>query len=530
MTSLILTILISASAFIVFFCFQLHFFRVTKKGRKRFETFFDRLDEYGITLFGSDDNVYPQLNFVGEENSRLNGLLQEINSYLYKTKGTSDYEYIRNKVERKLNVLYDQSTVYLSFPTYLGLMGTFCGVFLGILMFLLGFDSTGNISDESIKNLLIGVLVSMGTSLVGLYLTTCNQKAIGQARKKVEDEKNVFYDFIQTDVTKTANASLVTAICKLHDTVDAFEPAFSTVIDGFKEAFADCTRAFGDDFRANVNCVMSAVKVMGNNMDKINENIKLQEKLLSVFKSGSLIEGLDKYVEASSRFADITQSLNKFEEARRMMLAAAQEAIVLQNNYNESLRIPREVAVRVNQILDRIKDFEENINIVGQNINRREILGNDVIEALNNQINGISKKCKVADRYIELSDEKLEELYKTQASVISDMNQRYKIAIENHIEGFEEMIKKQTEELQNRHSKFVKAMEDKFNIQEIRQEFTYLRKLDSIEKNMVAKADVSNVGNNMYTELYDVHKDLEEVKKELSDIAANVRKKSKKWM
>ena len=58
-------------------------------------------------------------------------------------------------------------------------------------------------------------------------------------------------------------------------------------------------------------------------------------------------------------FASITKSLNKFEEARRMMLAATQEAINYQEQYNEMLTVPREVAVRINQILDRIKTFEE---------------------------------------------------------------------------------------------------------------------------------------------------------------------------
>ena len=94
--------------------------------------------------------------------SDLNELIKEINNYVVKTKGTTDFSVIQNKVERKLNMRYDQSMSLLSFPTYLGLMGTFLGVFLGITMFISGFDNAGNISDDSIKNLLSGVLVSAG--------------------------------------------------------------------------------------------------------------------------------------------------------------------------------------------------------------------------------------------------------------------------------------------------------------------------------------------------------------------------------
>lgn len=80
-------------------------------------------------------------------------------------------------------------------------------------------------------------------------------------------------------------------------------------------------KAFGDSFEQNVTAVANAVEVMGKNMDKINENISLQKQLLSTLKSDEIVKGLDKYIEASNHFVSITKSLNKFEEARRMLLA-----------------------------------------------------------------------------------------------------------------------------------------------------------------------------------------------------------------
>lgn len=524
MGSLKVTIFISGAAFIFFFCFQLKYFFDTMKYRKIFKKFFDKSGEYASHLRGDDRDPYPQIDLVGKPNSDLNSLINEINIYLEKTKGTSDYEFVRNKVERKLNMRYDQSTVHLAFPTYLGLMGTFLGVFLGILMFLAGFNGVDGITDDSIKNLLVGVLVSMSTSLVGLLLTTINNGLAGEARKKIEDDKNEFYDFIQTDVTKTASASLVSAISKLHDTVDKFEPAFSTVIEGFKEAFNECTKAFGKDFKENVDTVTNAVDVMGKNMDKINENINLQEKLLNTLKSGELIRGMEKYVEASNHFVGITQSLNKFEEARRMMLAAAQEAITLQNQYNESLKVPREVAVRVNQILDRIKDFEKNVNEAGQALTHRDILGNDVIEAIKEQIKGISKKGKVADKYLEMADGKLEDLFAAQTKVIGEMNSRYKAAIEGHVDGFEEMLKNQTAELEKRHQEFVQAIEERFNVEDVRQEFTNLRRLEVIEKNLADLAKKASVSpDDVHKEIAALQHELQGLKGELSAINKNTK-------
>lgn len=508
MASFIITLCISVVISAVFIYFQWKFFNETKMYRELFENFFKRKEPYSIYQRTVGSDTIPQLTEVGYNDSDLNNLIKEINHYIFKTKGTTDFATIQNKVERKLNMRYDQSTARLAFPTYLGLMGTFLGVFMGILMFLLGYDGAGNISDESITNLLIGVLVSMLTSLTGLFLTTINNGLAGGARKKIEEDKNEFYDFVQTEVMPSVDVSMVSAITKLHKIVNKFEPSFDRVIQRFQTTFDTCTKAFGDNFEKHVVAVSGAVEVMGKNMDKINENISLQEKLLSTLKSGELVRGMDKYIEAANHFVSITQSLNKFEEARHMMLAATQEAIVLQNSYNESLKIPKEIAVRINQILDRIKDFEKSVNEAGQALTRRDILGNDVIESIERQIKGISKKGKIADKFLEMADGKLEDLYRAQTKVLEEMNNRYKDAIEGHIKGFEAMIKAQTDELERRHQEFISAIEEKFNVESIREEFTNLQKLELIEKklseilNATVKPDV-------------VHKELQDLQKEV---------------
>jgi len=523
MGSFELTMLVSGAAFIVFFLLQIKYFNDTRKYRNIFQNFFAKGSFYSFKLKGEWNDLYPQIDLVGKPTSDLNGLISEINTYLEKTKGTSDYEFIRNKVERKLNMRYDQSTVHLAFPTYLGLMGTFLGVFLGILTFILGFDDTGSISDESIKNLLIGVLVSMSTSLCGLFFTTINNHLAGEARKKVEDDKNEFYDFIQTDITKTASASLVSAISKLHDTVDKFEPAFDTVIKRFQTTFDNCTKAFCDNFEKNVVAVAGAVDIMGKNMDKINDNIELQKKLLETLKSSEMVRGLDKYIEAANHFVSITQSLNKFEEARRLMLAAAQESITLQNQYSESLKIPREVAVRVNQILDRIKDFENGVNEAGRALVKRDILGNDVINAIQDQIKGISKKGKIADKFLEMSDGKLEDLYHEQTKVLGEMNKRYKEAIEGHIQGFEEMLQQQTKELESRHTQFIEELQAKFNIEDVRQEFSNLRRLATIEQRLETISNSNLKSEDLHKEIAAIQRDLQGLKTELTGINKNTK-------
>lgn len=474
------TIIISGIIFIVFIVFQIKYFIETRKYRNLFCNFFAKNDGYCTYNIIINGEEIMQLKQVGASGSDLNTLITEINHYVAKTRGTTDFSVIQNKVERKLNMRYDQSVAKLAFPTYLGLMGTFAGVFLGILMFIGGFDGAGDITDESIKNLLFGVLVSMSTSLIGLLLTTINNAWAGESRKRIEEDKNSFYDFVQTELMPSLDVSMVLAITKLHETVDRFEPAFNGVINRFQSTFDDCTRAFGDSFRQNVVAVSEAVKVMGINMDKINENISLQEKLISTLKSGDIIKGMDKYIEAANHFISITKSLDKFEEARRMMLAATKEAIDLQNSYSESLKIPQAIAVRINQILDRVKTFEDSVNEIGDRLENREILGNNVINLISEQIKQISKKNSIAEDYIEKADNNLRTMFIEQTKSISDLSLRYQNALSGHIESYEEIIKTQSEEIKKRHAEFIEQMQQNLNVEEIHKDFSNLRKLNEI--------------------------------------------------
>ena len=471
---------ISIVVFLIFLILQISFVIETHKFRRLFQNFFKRIEKYSTYELEENGEWISQLKEVGMKNSDLNSLIVEINHYVTKTKGTTDFSVIQNKVERKLNMRYDQSVAKLAFPTYLGLMGTFLGVFIGIAMFIIGFDGANNITDNSIKNLLVGVLVSMSTSLFGLIFTTYNNARSAESRKNIEEDKNEFYDFVQTELMPTLDVSMVLAITRLHETVDRFEPAFEKVISHFQTTFDKCTQAFGDSFESNVKAVADAVNIMGRNMDKINENINLQQQLLDTFKSHDFISGMDKYIEAANHFVGITKSLDKFEEARRMMLAAAQEAINLQNSYSDALMIPREVAVRCNQILDRIKTFEENINRIGGSLNNRQILGNDIIETIREQINQIRKKDKIALKYFEIADDKLDTLFHEQTNLIDQLNQRYTNSIIRHIDGFEQMLTEQKDELKKRHDEFLEEMKLVVNVEEVQKDFSNLKKLNEI--------------------------------------------------
>ena len=406
----IVSLIISVVIFIVATGVQLYYFIGNRKKLEVVRDFFTKRRDYEVYGEAEDSQLNP---YVAEVGSSLHSLINELNEYTKKNHGTTDFSVIQNKTDRKINVLYDNATSRIAFPTYVGLMGTFAGVFLGLLFFTIGLGSSPNgegITDETIGNLITGVLVSMSTSFIGLFLTTWTHHIAAETQKVVREDKNDFYEFIQNELMPTLGVSMVAALNKLHHTINLFEPSFNSVIDRFQATFDSCTQRFGTAFEQNVTIVSEAVRVMGENMDKINENVELQAQLLKTLRSRGVVESLDAFVRASQNFDLVTNALNRFEVARNTIKDVTVELVNTQRRYNESLEIPLNVANKLNQILSRITDFEKSISALGRSIEKTDLLGNTEIEALKQAITAIKKKQKVAVEAMEVSDGHLENI------------------------------------------------------------------------------------------------------------------------
>lgn len=220
---------------VLFAIFQLRAFVSTMRKLNRFKGYFS-----DSTLWEVEERETGYSIHVDDSSEDLSELVGEINEYLEKNEGTTDFGIIKDKVENRLEALYEDSTSKVSFPTYLGLMGTFFGVWIGLQTFKIGIEKSG-VSDEIVSALIGGVIVSMVTSLVGLVLMMIGNARAAKVLKNVEEDKNKFFDFIQVKLMPVLGTSMVSALNKLHRTINTFEPAFKGVIAEFKNAFSECT-------------------------------------------------------------------------------------------------------------------------------------------------------------------------------------------------------------------------------------------------------------------------------------------------
>ena len=487
----IISLAVSLPIALFFFIRQWRFHSATMNNLQLFSAFFNKTSEYE-TIDANEDsensrsgskNVSPKkLKNVAANGAELHALIEDINEYLESCKGTATFNIIQNKTERRITKLYDRAASKASLPTHLGLMGTFVGVFLGLGAFLLiSMNSPEGITDGAIHSLILGVLVSMSTSFFGLLMSTQAHDSISNAKNKNDDDKNEFYEYIQNKLMPSVDISLTEALGNLHQTVSDFEPSFSRVIDGFKATFRECTNAFGEDFRKSIKGMVDAVGTMSGNINKITENVDLLEDLLTRVSGAEWMRYMRQFADASDHFEKLTHSLNDFERARRMMLAAVQEAINMQKEYNESLTIPREVATQINTILQRVVRFEQNINTLGADLATTQMIGNTTIEEIKNQISAIKVKHKVAEQYIETSNNKLEMFFDSQLIELKRLEHKYEESLENLFKTYEEITTKHQEEIGRRHEIFKDAIDEKFELSEVRTELGQLKKIPSLE-------------------------------------------------
>jgi len=492
------------------------FFCMTIKKLKNFKQFFPKSGEWKADIF---DNSYQILTPNASDEAKE--LVMEVNEYLAKNEGATDFGIIKDKTERRLESLYEDATSKISYPTYFGLMGTFFGVWIGLKCFNIGVASSG-VSDEIVSELIGGVIVSMLTSFVGLILMMAGNWIASDSLKKVDADKNKFYDFLQVGLMPALGTSMVSALNKLHATIGYFEPAFRSVIGDFKDAFGECTTALRDTFGEKVQVLTNAVDAMGKNMKIINENVEKQDELLKTLRQRQTIDTLDKFTQAAGKFDAVTTSIARLDQVKEDIASSSETLVKAQTQFVDQMAIPERVFEKINAVLTRITTFEESINALGNDIAQTQLIGNTQMNLIKEQITAISKKTELAIAYQETTDEQLKETYKAHAQAIEKINSQYRAAIQKHGDDFEsamgdfkatyeKIVTECKHAVEDKRDEYIKEINKSLNIEEKDQHLAQLEKIPAIQEELDSICRAISEHTAVITKL-------DELKKELSKL------------
>ena len=471
-----------------FAAIQFRFFFSTRRELKKLSHFFP-----SKKWETSGDEEHLTLIAVPEESKNAQELVSEINDYITKTNGAVEYAVIKDKTERRIDSLYEFATSKISFPTHLGLMGTFFGVYIGLKCFNAGLgQGGGGITDQMIKELIGGIIVSMVTSLIGLVLMTISNIHASSVQKKVDAQRDEFFEFLQMSVIPTLGTNVSSSLNRLRSTIGNFEPSFRAVIEEFKTAFRDCTDMFKGTFAENAEVLTKSVAEMGSNMTLINENIKKQDQLLATLRQREMVVTLDKFVSAADSFDSVTTSIQKLEEAKERIIASTNTLAEKQESYNQSLEIPTRLLQQVNAILDRVTTFEKSINALGVNIEQTQLLGNTQINAIEEQLNALKTKHNLIYRYQDTEVEELEKIYKEQSKAVMDLSDAFKrvvaqnkddieTAMGDFKKAYDEVVRTCKTGVQQKLDEFIEALNKTLDVEDANRKLSNLDRLQALE-------------------------------------------------
>ena len=314
----------------------------------------------------------------------------------------------------------------------IGIFGTFLGIFFSLV------DFNVNKVDESIPNLLSGLKVAFGTSIVGLFLSLSFRAIVLYKPHKIKSKDEADVRDLLTKMTEVKDAisadnesSVITQLQKLRTaTVDS--------LNEIKKSFSDFAKEMSQN---NVNALIEAVqKVMEDFNAKINDQLGESFKQLNssvenlvVWQNNykthvenlneqiqTAISGITSSQESLKQISTNMESLPKTTEALKEIITTIQGQIDNLNNQLEAFAIMKEKAV------DAVPTIEKNLNDMTESLSKsvssienmsseiRDSVKQSIKEtndALINQIKGLDEQMqKEVTRVIEIMGTKLASL------------------------------------------------------------------------------------------------------------------------
>lgn len=256
-------------------------------------------------------------------------VLDETNAYLCKNIGTSaEFSILQDICERKIDVMESQIQSTLNVPLYLGLGGTFTGIIVGISGIVFNIDKlfTGAAgSSDPLRNLLVGVVVAMLASLLGLGLMTWNSSIeYKRALKLCDRDKNSYFDFIRRELMPSLSNSMAASLNSLKGVLGEFIGKFGRNLSDYS-----------------------------NSAGLLNDNIEKQHLLLVEINKMNQTQMATTIAKTFKDISDASEAFNTFKS--------------YQDNLNNTVKNVDAAVSRIEDVADSFDDFAKALNVVVEN-------------------------------------------------------------------------------------------------------------------------------------------------------------------
>lgn len=246
-----------------------------------------------------EDKEKIEIILINNNNLVAQEIEQSINTYLLRNKGAvSDFNLIKDIVERNCDAVATEIESITPMPLYLGLAGTMSGIVigLGIIGMTKGFSDIQNVVDS----LMAEVALAMTASLIGVLSTTYLSWKSRTCNSVVEADKNKFYTWIQTELLPVLSSNTVTTLTLLERNLSKFNESFGNTIVRLDEKLSKV----GETYSQQLEILRRIEKLDVTKMATANV------KILSALDSSSgNIENFARYMDSSTAYLSEVRNL-----------------------------------------------------------------------------------------------------------------------------------------------------------------------------------------------------------------------------
>ena len=177
-------------------------------------------------------------------------IIDSINKYLDKNNAVTDFNLIRDIIDRNCDAVEEDIQTQIPIPLYFGLMGTMLGILVGVgalvltgsLENLLTGDADSNAAG-GISALFGGVALAMLSSIVGIFLTTIGSLKTKNIKIRFEGKKHAFISWLQAELLPKISSDFSSALIKLGNDLSNFNNTFSSNADLLRKTISDVSQA-----------------------------------------------------------------------------------------------------------------------------------------------------------------------------------------------------------------------------------------------------------------------------------------------
>lgn len=247
-------------------------------------------DEENVTVITLADGANP----ITQE------IETSIDTYLLRNKGAvSDFNLIKDIVERNCDALATEVESQTAMPLYLGLIGTVAGIVLGLGSLALQGQNLGDPS--CIMALMAGVAFAMIASGTGVLFTSLSIWKNKQCSATLEANKNKFYTWIQTELLPVLSSSTVSTLALLERNLTNFNATFSRTVSKLDKKLSNV----GDLYGNQIELLEKLEKIDVLKMATANVTI-----LETLTRSVGKLDNFARYLEETTEYLNTVKELS----------------------------------------------------------------------------------------------------------------------------------------------------------------------------------------------------------------------------